>query len=172
MVINDTTIQAAEERLQRLRERKAQQDLDAQLAEKMTEFKASIQKAVSSILKSTGMELPAKGVYVYVSRNEDGKLSIEVNGPKGHGRRANGNPNRATLAALGYDGFVLPDGREPESPAAVLEAMGVPYYGHGGGDSPQREIVKWAKANPDKAKQVLVKVGEEAVSLDEAVKKL
>ncbi len=33
-------------------------------------------------------------------------------------------------------------------------------------------VVRWAKANPEQAEKILVKVGDEAITLKEAVKKL
>ena len=170
-MVTDDAIKKAEERVKGLKARKAEQEAEAALAKRTEELRTSIQKAVSTAVKSSSVQIPEKGLLIAISKGEGNVVAVEVSLGKPGARRC-GNGNRTTLAALGYSGFVLPDGSEVDSPASVLEAMKAPYYGHGGGDSPQREIIKWAKANPDKAKEVLVKIGDEAISLKEAVAKL
>lgn len=166
---DDAELARLAERMAKVRERRETHVTDEQLSEKRDQLSLAIAQAAKDIVADVGISVPAKGLTILLTPTDDGDLQAQVLVGKrpgtGAGRKRGGNGlGRKTLKDIEYTGFTLPDGSEAKSPAKVLDHFGHSYYktGEGGGDSPQREILRFARDNPDKAEgiQVTLKSGE------------
>lgn len=174
---DDAELARLAERMAKVRERRETHVTDEQLSEKRDQLSLAIAQAAKDIVADVGISVPAKGLTILLTPTESGELQAQVLVGKragagaGAGRKRGGNgTGRKSLTEIEYSGFVLPDGSEVKSPAKVLDAFGHPHQAAGtGGDAAHREILRFARDNPDKAEgiQVTLKSGE-VMTLKEA----
>jgi hypothetical protein len=162
----DSQIAKAQERIKKLQQRKANVAAEAELQRRKAEITLGIQKGVKEALGTLKLDVPPEGITVFIHKEGDSGLGVDVK--LGKGSRNGSNGSRKTISDLGISEYVLPDGSKVGSASAVLDHFKHPHKN----DSAARLILGWAKDHPTEAETVKVIIGKEKVSLKEAATRI